>query len=76
MEKPLTVAPLTQEEQQRQYEVHESLEKPGIQDPIPGWQCQEVVVDDFSTSDSDVTTMSPMGTSRIDKTPTSRISST
>ena len=71
MEEALTGAPLTLEQQQRPYEVHENLEVPGIQYPFRGWEAQEVVVDNFSTSDSGVATMSPLGTSGIGTTPTS-----
>ena len=65
MEEALTGATLTLEQQQRPYEVHENLEVPGIQDPFRGWEAQEVVVDNFSTSDSGVATMPPLGTSGI-----------
>ena len=71
MEEALTGAPLTQEQQHRPYEVHENLGVPKIQDPIPEREGQEVVVDNFSTSDSGEATMTPKGTIGIDTTPTS-----
>ena len=69
MEEALTGSPLTQEQQQRPYEVDESLEVPRIQDLIRGWEDEEVVIDTFLTSDSGVAAMSPMGSSGIDTTP-------
>ena len=48
-----------------------SLKKTGIQDPIGGWERQELVVDNFSTSDSGVAALSPVGSSGTDTTPTS-----
>ena len=71
MEEALTGAPLTQEQQQQPYEVHENLEIPGIQDPHRGCEGQDLVMDNFSTAGSGVATMSPMGTSEIDTTPAS-----
>ena len=71
LEEVLTGAPHTQEQQQRPYDVHEYLEVPGIQDPIRGRKGHQVVVDNFSTSESAVATMSPTGTSGTDATPTS-----
>ena len=71
LEDALAGAPLPQEQQQRPFEVHETLEAPGMQDPPPGWEGQEVLVDNFSTSDSVVATVSPMGTIETDTTPTS-----
>ena len=68
MEEALVPAPLTQKQQERLYEVQEKLEILWIQDTIRGWEGHELVVDYFSTSDSSVTTMSPMGTSGTDTT--------
>ena len=70
-EETLTGAPLKQEQQQRPNGVHENLKVSRIQDPVQGWHGQEVVVDNFSTSDSGVAKVSPMSTSGIDTTPTS-----
>ena len=42
-----------------------------IQDPIRGWVGQEVVVDNFSSSDCGLATISPLGTSGTDTSPTS-----
>ena len=71
MEEALTGAPHTREQQQRPYEVHEYLEVPGIQDPIRGRKGQEVVVDNFSTSDCGVAKLSPLGTIGTNMTPSS-----
>ena len=68
MEEALTGAAITQEQQQRLYEVHENLEVPWVQDPIREWEGQEVVVDNFSTPDSGAATLSPMRTSWNDTT--------
>lgn len=62
MEEALTGGPLTDAERQRPYEVHEIL--PDVQGSIRGWEGQEIVVDNASTSDSGVATLSPTGTSR------------
>ena len=62
MEKALIWGPLTDAERQRPYEVHENL--PDVQGPIRGWEMQEIVIDNASTSDSGVVTLSPTGTSR------------
>ena len=71
MEKASTGAPLTQQQQQRPYEVHGNQKVPGIQDPIRGLEGQEVVLNNFSTSDSSVAAVSPMGTNGNDTTRTS-----
>ena len=71
LEEILDGAPHTQEQQQRPYDVHEYLEVPRTQDPIRGRKGHQVVVDNFSTSESAVATMSPTGTSGTDATPTS-----
>ena len=62
MEEALIGGPLTDAERQRPYEVHENL--PDVQGPIRGWEGQEIVIDNASTSDSGVATLSPTGTSR------------
>ena len=61
----------TQEQHQRPYEIYENPEVPGIQDLTRGWEGQEVVVDNSSTSESGVAAMYPMGTSGTDMTPNS-----
>ena len=70
-EEALTGAPFMPKKQQRPYEVHKNLEGPRSQDLVRGWEGQEVVKDIFSSSDSGLATMSPMGTSGTDTTPTS-----
>ena len=70
MDEALTGAPLTREQQQRPNEVHENPEVPGIQDTFRGCEDQEGVVDNVCTSDFAVT-MSPIGTSGNETTPTS-----
>ena len=62
MEEALIGGPHTEAERQRPYEVHENL--PDVQGPIRGWERQEIVLDNASTSDSGVATLSPTGTSR------------
>ena len=42
-----------------------------MQDPIRGWEGQEVLVDNCSTSDSGVATMAAVGTSGTDTIPNS-----
>ena len=64
--------PPTREQQQRPYEVRENLEVPEFQDPYRRSETQEVVVDNFPTSDSGEATMSPMGTSGTETSPTSQ----
>ena len=54
MEEALIGGPLTDAERQRPYEVHENL--PDVQGPIRGWEGQEIVIDNASTSDSGVAT--------------------
>ena len=71
MEEALTGAPLTQEQQQRAEEVHENLEVPGIQNPNWGCEGQQVLVVNFSTSHSGVSTMSPKCASWTDTIPSS-----
>ena len=71
-EKVLTGVPLTREQQQRPYEVHENLEVPETQDPYRRSESQEVGVDNFSTTDSGVATMSSIGISGTETSPTSQ----
>ena len=56
---------------QRPYELHETLEAPGIPVPIRGCEDQETVVDNFSTSHLVAATMLSLGTRGIDTTLTS-----
>ena len=74
LEDAISGAPLTEDEQVRPYEVHEQANVPNLlpnhamrQDALGGWEGQEIVVDNGSTIDSGVGTMSP-GTSRVTET--------
>ena len=74
MEDAISGAPLTEDEQARPYEVHEQANVPNLlpnhamrQDALRGWEGQEIVIDNGSTTDSGVGTMSP-GTSTVTET--------
>ena len=67
-------APLTEDEQARPDEVHEQANVPNLllnrtmrQGAIRGWEGQEIVIDNGSTTDSGIGTMSP-GTSTATET--------
>ena len=69
LEDALSGAPLTEDEQARPYEAHEQANVPNLlpnramrQDAIRGWEGQETVIDNGSTTDSGIGTISP-GTS-------------
>ena len=65
MEEALTEAQFTHEQQQRPKAVHEKLDVPGVQNPLRDCEGQEVLVDNFSTSDSGAAKMPTKGTSGI-----------
>ena len=67
MEEPLIEAPHFEAEQQQPYEVIENM--PAMQGPIRGWERQEIVIDDGSTSESGVQTLSPRDNSGTVKAP-------
>ena len=67
MEEALTGTPITQSERQRLYEVRENL--PAMQDPVRGWERQETIIDNGSTADSGVATVSPADTSGTVRSP-------
>ena len=74
LEDAISGAPLTEDEQARPYEVHEQANVPNLlpnhakrQDALRGWEGQEIVIDNGSTTDSGVGTMSP-GTSTVTET--------
>ena len=74
LEDAISGAPLTEDEQARPYEVHEQANVPNLlpnramrQDAIRGWEGQEIVIDNGSTTDSGIDTMSP-GTSTATET--------
>ena len=74
LEDTISGAPLTEDEQARPYEVHEQANAPNLlpnhamrQDALRGWQGQEIVIDNGSTTDSGVGTMS-LGTSTVRET--------
>ena len=71
LEDAISGAPLTEDEQARAYEVHEQANVPNLlpnhamrQDPLRGWEGQEIIIDNGSTTDSGVGPMSP-GTSTV-----------
>ena len=73
-ENAISGAPQTEDEQARPYEVHEQANVPNLllihamrQDALRGWEGQEIVIDNGSTTDSGVGTMSP-GTSTVTET--------
>ena len=73
LENAISGAPLTEDEQARPYEVHERANIPNLlpnhamrQDALRGWEGQ-IVIDNGSTTDSGVGTMSP-GTSTVTET--------
>ena len=74
LENAISGAPLTEDEQARPYEVHEQAKVPNLlpnhamrQDALRGREGQEIVIDNGSTTDSGVGTMSP-GTSTVTET--------
>ena len=74
LEDAISGAPLTEDEKARPYEVHEQANVPNLlpnhamrQDALRGWEGQEIVIDNCSTTDSGVGTMSP-GTSTVTET--------
>ena len=74
LENAISGAPLTEDEQARPYEVHEQANVPNLlpnhamrQEALRGWEGQENVIDNGSTADSGVGTMSP-GNSTVTET--------
>ena len=74
LEDAVSGATLTEDEQARHYEVHEQANVPNLlpnhamrQDALRGWAGQEIVIDNGSTTDSGVGTMSS-GTSTVTET--------
>ena len=74
LEDAISGAPQTEDEQARPYEVQEQANVPNLlpnhamrQDVLRGWDGQEIVIDNGSTTDSGVGTMSP-GTSTVTET--------
>ena len=74
LEDAISGAPLTEDEQAGPYEVHEQANVTNLlpnhamrQDAVRGWEEQEIVIDNGSTIDSGVGTMSP-GTSAVRET--------
>ena len=74
LEEAISGAPLTEDEQARPYEVHEQANVPTLlpnhamrQEALRGWEGQDTVIDNGSTTDSGIGTMSP-GTSTVTET--------
>ena len=74
LEDAISGAPLTEDEHARPYEVREQANVPNLlpnhamrQDALRGWEGQEIVIDNGSTTDSGVCTMSP-GTNTVTET--------
>ena len=74
LEDAISVAPVTEDEHARPYEVHEQANVPNLlpnhamrQDALRGCEWQEIVIDNGSTTGSGVGTMSP-GTSTVTET--------
>ena len=74
LEDAISGAPLTEDEQARPYEVHEQANVPNLlpnhamrQDALWGWEGQEIVLDNGSTTYSGIGTMSP-GISTVTET--------
>ena len=74
LEDAISGSPLTEDEQARTYEVHEQANVASLlpnhamrEDALRGWYGQEIVIDNGSTTDSGIDTMSP-GTSTVTET--------
>ena len=74
LEDTISGAPVTEDEQVKPYEVHEQANVPNLlpnhamrQDAFRGWEGQDIVIDNRSTTDSGIGTMSP-GTSTVTET--------